>query len=58
MDRILNCKDTCSALSISKATLYRLSKAGQIKKIKLSKGRVGWRQSDLVSFINKRLTVH
>ena len=55
MDRVLSCRESCSVLSISKATLYRLTNAGHLKKVKLSAGRVGWRYADLAKFVEERI---
>ena len=57
MDRVLNCSESCVTLSISKATLYRLTNAGYLQKVRLSTGRVGWRRADLVKFIEERTEV-
>ena len=55
MDRVLSCRESCIVLSISKATLYRLTNAGQLRKVRLSACRVGWRSVDLAKFVEDRI---
>ncbi len=55
MEKILNAKNACEALSISKPTLYRLTRSGYVKKIAISQGRVGWLQSSISAYINEKL---
>ena len=55
VERILNCKETAQILGISKATLYRLTHQKQLRKIQISPKRVGWPESELERFIEKRL---
>ena len=52
MDQIMRSADVCKALSISKPTLYRLTKSGVFCKVNVSKGRVGWLQSSVEAYIN------
>lgn len=52
--RIIRPKDAAKLLSISKATLYRWEKEGRLaKRITLSPGVSGWRESDLIAFIEQ-----
>jgi excisionase family DNA binding protein len=51
MNKILNWRQACEALSISRPTLYLLTNQGLLKHVKVSKGRVGWPQSDINRYI-------
>ncbi|PHM63974.1 AlpA family phage regulatory protein [Xenorhabdus stockiae] len=52
MDKILNYKQVCEVMSISKATLYRKIKQGKIPK-PLKDGRSSrWKESDITDYIN------
>ena len=51
MNKILNWRQTCEALSISRPTLYSLTNQGLLKRVKVSKGRFGWPQSDINRYI-------
>ena len=51
MDKILNWRQACEALSISRPTLYTLANQGLLKRVKVSKGRVGWPQSEVSKYI-------
>ena len=53
METILSHKEACRVLSISKPTLYRLTKKGMLQKIKISEGRVGWLQSSIQAYIDR-----
>ena len=55
MQRLLNCKQACSALSISRTNLYRLTKAGEIRKVQISANRVGWPEDEIRRFIQTRM---
>lgn len=55
MTRILNCRQTCKALSISRTNLYRLTKAGEIRKVQISANRVGWSEDEIQRFIQIRM---
>ena len=58
-DRILRPREAALKLGISKKTLDRWSNAGTLPaKIKLSTKAVGWRESDLNTFIDQRAQVH
>ena len=54
MKNVLNSKEAALFLGISRSTLYKLSKK-EVRKIRLSKKRVGWPISELERFINDRL---
>ena len=51
MDIILNWRQACTALSISRHTLYALTKQGKLKRVRISAGRVGWPQSEISKYI-------
>jgi len=51
MNKILNWRQACEALSISRPTLYLNTNQGLLKRVKVSKGRVGWPQSDINRYI-------
>ena len=51
MDKILNWLQACEALSISRPTLYALTNQGLLKLVKVSKGSVGWPQSEVSKYI-------
>ena len=51
MDKILNLRQACETLSISRPTLYSLTKQGILKRVRISKGRVGWPQSKVSKYI-------
>ena len=48
---LLNAKEACYFLGISKSTLLRLSDANKLKKVHLSERRVAWIKQDLESFV-------
>ena len=56
MQKILNWRDACHALSISRPTLYKLTNEGALKRVQISPGRVGWPASEIKRFIETRLT--
>jgi len=47
---LLNAKEACCFLGISRSTLLRLSETNKLKKVQLSKRRVAWRKQDLEIF--------
>jgi excisionase family DNA binding protein len=53
-DRVLNCKETAELLGVSLRTLDRIAAEGSLPKIKLSPGRVGFRQRDVLAWIESR----
>lgn len=55
MTKLLNCRQTCIALSISRTNLYRLTKAGEIRKVQISANRVGWPEDEIQRFIQTRM---
>jgi Predicted transcriptional regulator len=55
MDKILNWRQTCETLSISRPTLYALTNQGILKRVRISKGRVGWPQSEVSKYIESLL---
>ena len=53
--RILRCPEVCHRTGMSKATVYRLVKAGQFpKSVKLSARLRGWRSEDVQDWISNR----
>ena len=52
MDTILSWRQVTKQLSISRTTLYRLTKNGKIRCLKISEHRVGWPSSELERYIN------
>ena len=54
MTKLLNCRQTCIALSISRTNLYRLTKAGEIRKVQISANRVGWPEDEIQRFVQTR----
>ena len=56
MQKILNWRNACHALSISRPTLYKLTNEGALKRVQISPGRVGWPASEIQRFIETRLT--
>ena len=53
MDGILNWRQACEALSISRPTLYSLTNQSKLKRVKISQGRVGWPQSEISKYIDR-----
>ena len=51
MDKLYTVKETMYLLKISKANLYRLMSAGEIKHVKLG-GRTLFKESEIERFIN------
>lgn len=56
MQKILNWREACHTLSISRPTLYKLTNEGALKRVQISPGRVGWPESEIQHFIETRLT--
>lgn len=55
---LLNIAQICQITSLSKSTTYRLIKEGTFPKpLRISRMRVGWKQSDLDAYIASRPTV-
>ena len=54
MFKVLNAHQASDMLGISKATLYRLTAQGHLKKVRISSRRVGWLSQDLETFIENR----
>ena len=55
MDKILNWRKVCETLSISRPTLYALTNQSILKRVRISKGRVGWPQSEISKYIESLL---
>ena len=49
---LLNADEASYVLGISKSTLFRLTKAQKISRLRLSDGRVAWAKSEILKFIN------
>ena len=56
MDIILNWRQACAALSISRPTLYSLTNQGKLTRVRISKGRVGWPQSEISRYIESLIS--
>ena len=55
MQKILRPKELTNLLSISRATLWRMEKRGELPpKIALSPGVKGWRESDISEWLEAR----
>lgn len=54
-NKIISVKETCAILNCSSASLYRWEKSGILpfKKLKIGKYKVGYRLSDVLSYINQ-----
>ena len=50
---IYNAEDASNLLGISKSTLFRLTEVKKLKKIKISKRRIGWTHSELIRFVKE-----
>ena len=55
MTKILNCKQACDALGVSRTTLYRLTRKCVLSKIQISEGRVGWLANDLDQYVRDQV---
>lgn len=54
-NRIIRASELAEMLGISKPTLWRMEKRGELPpKIRISKRVVGWRESDISSWLNSR----
>ena len=58
MDIILNWRQACAALSISRPTLYSLTNQGKLTRVCLSKGQVRWPQTEISRYIESLVTNH
>lgn len=55
MKKILRPKEAATYLSLSLATLWRLNKKGDFpQKVRLSAKSVGWLESDIAEWLEKR----
>jgi len=55
IDRVLIMNEVCKVTGLSKPTIYRLMKQSLFpRQLKIGIEAVGWLESDLVKFINKR----
>ena len=50
---IYNAEDASTLLGISRSTLLRLTEVKKLKKIQISKRRIGWTHSELIRFVNE-----
>ena len=58
IDRILRPAEAATKLGVGRTTLFRLTKRGLLPPaIKITDKAVGWRQSTLDAFLNKRSQV-
>ena len=54
----LRCRDVEEMISLSRSTIYRLMKAGQVPQpIKIGSRAVRWRQSDIEAWMDSKTTV-
>ena len=53
-DRLMSFKEVCQALSISKSSLRRIIDAGELRRVQLSKRRIGFRVVDVNEFVSSR----
>lgn len=52
MDVLLNQKEVCQIVGLSRTFIYKLEKRGEFpKRVKLGVRRVAWRKSDIEKFI-------
>jgi prophage regulatory protein len=55
LDSFLRVRDVCTLTKLSRATLWRMERAGRFPhKVKLSTRAVGWRMSDVDAWIAGR----
>lgn len=56
--RIIRKPELAKMLSVSKQTLWRMEKRGELpSRIQISKRTVGWRESDIKEWLNNRPSV-
>lgn len=57
IEQILTVKQVCKALNCHISTIYRWEKEGTLpfQKIRISRGKVGFRKSDVMNFINSQV---
>ena len=56
-DRVIKLTEVAHLVSLSKATIWRLRRAGTFPKSRcVSPGRVGWLQSEIIAWIDSRGT--
>lgn len=57
-ERLLSILDVCERVSLSRGTLYEMTRAGAFPlPVQLYKRRVAWREKDVVAWIVARPTV-
>ena len=56
MRLVYNSKEASALLGISQSTLLRLTADKKIKKIQLSKKRVGWTHAELIHFLDRAVS--
>ena len=57
MDEILTKKEVAEFLKVSEATIYRLTKRGELPAIRVSKRFLRYQKSDVLAFLQKLRTV-
>ena len=58
IDRILKLPEVVEITSLSKSTIYEYLKTGEFpKQVKLTKKSVGWRESEIIAFLDSRVAV-
>lgn len=57
-DRVISIDDLCREITLGKSRIYEMVRDGEFPcPIQLSKGRVGWRESEVDDWIASRPTV-
>ena len=57
-DKLLPMRDVCKTVSLGRATIYKLIKAGSFPyPVRLTPKRVAWRLSDVLHWVADRRTV-
>jgi predicted DNA-binding transcriptional regulator AlpA len=54
IDHLLDRKQCAKALSVSKDTVIRMEKRGELRRVQISEARVGYRASDIIKLIEER----
>ncbi|UCM99452.1 AlpA family transcriptional regulator [Sulfurimonas sp. SWIR-19] len=55
IDRILKLKEVIAATGLSRSTIYNYMSLNQFpKSIQLTPRRIGWRESDIINYLNSK----
>jgi excisionase family DNA binding protein len=57
-ERLITIRETCERLTLSRTTIYRLSEAGVLPKVRLTPTRAAFRERDVDAFIGARVGTH